>query len=213
MQAIRLTPDAGGEEATARLGQFEDFEDALDMQDAARAELATAQATVTRVEEEAARLCAAIQYDRANRSADVVVETLYERLAEGKILAQRCKSLEERIKEAGKASAQADQTIRLANQELANLKSVAGCETLAELIDAENQSAEYLKLKSEIDAVEVRLVTASALPLQELLAQAAGQDLALVKASLERAGGDLQACTQQVEERHGTFIEAEAALG
>lgn len=213
MQAIRLTPDAGGEEATARLRQFEDFGDALDMQDTARTELTATQATVTRVEGEAARLCESIQYDRANRSADAVVETLYERLTEGKILAQRRKSLEERIKEAGKAATQADQTIRLANQELDNLKFAAGCETLAELIDAENQSAEYLKLESEIDAAEERLVAASALPLQELLAQTAGQDLVLVKASLERAGGDLQACTPQVEEQHGKLIEAEAALG
>lgn len=213
MQAIRLTPDAGGEEATARLGQFEDFEDALDMQDVARTELAATQITVTRVEEDATRLCEAIQYDRANRSADAVIETLYERLTEGRMLAQRRKSLDEIIKEAGKASAQADQTIRHANQDLANLKSAAGCETLAELIDAEKQSAEYLKLESGIDTVEERLVTASALPLQELLAQAAGQDLALVKASLERAGGDLQACTPQVEERHVKLIEAEAALG
>lgn len=213
MQAIRLTSDAGGEEATARLGQFEDLEDVLDMQDAARAELTATQATVARVEGEAARLCEAIQYDRANRTADAVVETLYERLTEGKMLAQRRKSLEERIKEAEKAATQADQIIRHANQELADLKSAAGCETLAELIEAENQSAEYLKLASEIGAVEERLVTASALPLQELLAQAAGQDLALIKVSLERAGGDLQACTPQVEERHGKLIEAEAALG
>lgn len=153
------------------------------------------------------------EYDRANRSADAVVETFYERLTEGKKLAQRRKSLEERIEEAGKASAQSGQIIRQANQELANLKSAAGCETLAELIDAENRSAEYLKLESEIDAIEERLVTASALPLQELLAQATGQDLALVKASLERAVGDLHACTPQVEERHGKLIEAEAALG
>jgi len=33
------------------------------------------------------------------------------------------------------------------------------------------------------------------------------------KASLERAGGDLQACTPQVEKRHEKLIEAEAALG
>ena len=213
MQAIRLTPDAGGEEATARLRQFDDFEDALDMQDAAFAELDSASTTLSRVEKEAARLCEVTGYARANRPDDAVVETLYERLIEAKELAQRRKLLEERIKEAGKTATQADQAIREANQELASLKSAAGCETIAELIDAESQSAEYLKLVSEIDAVEERLVRASALPLQELLAQAAGQDLALVKALLERAGGDLQACTPQVEERHGKLIEAEAALG
>jgi len=213
MQAIRLAADAGEEEATARLGQFEDLEEALDIQDAARAELATAQSTVTRVEEELLRLCVSTQYDRANRSADAVVETLYERLVEGKELAQHCTSLEEKVKEARKVFDQTDQTVRQANQQLEILKRAAGCETIEELIDAENKSAEYLKLKNEIDAAEERLVTASALPLQELLTQATGQDLVLVKASLERAGEDLQECAPEVEERHGKLIEAEAALG
>lgn len=213
MQAIRLTPDAGGEEAAARLGQFEDFEDAVGSLEAARAELDSASTTLTRVEKEAARLCEVTGYVRANRPDDAVIETLYERLIEAKELAQRRKSLEERITEAGNAASQADQTTRLANQELAKLKSVASCETLEELMDAENRSAEYLKLESEIAAIEARLVMASALPLQQLLEQAAGQDLALIQAALERAGGDLLACTPQVEERHGKLIEAEAALG
>jgi DNA repair protein SbcC/Rad50 len=213
MTAIRLAGDAGREEATARLEQFENLEEALDQRDAASAELATAQATMTRVEREIARLSDATGYDRANRPADAVIETLYERLSEAKALAQRRATLEDLIKEAGKTGAQVDQSLRLAEQELARLKSAAGRQTLPELIDAEDRSAEYLKLKAEIAATEARLVEASALPLQELLAQAEGQDLALVKAALERVSGDLDACTSRVETLHGKQIESQTALG
>ncbi|MBZ0095667.1 MAG: hypothetical protein K8H75_09920, partial [Sulfuricella sp.] len=213
MAAIRLASDAGGEEAAARLGQFDGLEDALDTLDGARAELAAAQSTVTRVEQEVARLCGATGYDRANRPVDAVVETLYERLVAAKELAQRRKTLEDLIKEAGKAGDQAAQSIRLAEQELTRLKSAAGYATLPELVDAENRSAECLKLESDMAAIETRLVTASALPLQELLAQAEGQDLVLVEAALVRVSTDLDACTAQVEALHGKQIETQAALG
>lgn len=213
MAAIRLASDAGGEEATARLGQFDDLEGALNSLDAAQSELAGAQATVTRVEQEVARLCAAIGYDRAHRPDDAIAETLYERLAEAKELIQRRKTLEEMLGAADKGRTQADQAIRLAEQELALLKTVAGCETMAELIEAENRSAEYQKLEAEIAAIETRLVTASALQLQALLAQSEGQDLVLVEAALERVSEDLSACTSRVEMLHRKLIESQAALG
>lgn len=212
MAAIRLAGDAGGEEATARLGQFEALEDALDTVDGARAELAAARETVQRVDNELARLCHAAGYERGSRPADAVVETLYERLCEARELARRSRTLQDLIQEAGKAGAQADAAFRMAEQELSRLKVAAGCETLADLVEAESRSGECQRLEGEVAAIEARLVAASALPLHDLLAQAAGQDLALVQASLERAGGDLNACTAQVEALHGDLIAAEAAL-
>lgn len=213
MTAIRLSGDAGDEEATARLAQFEDLEHALNGLDAAGAELATAQATLTRVEQEVARLSEATGYDRENRPADAVIEALYDRLIEAKGLAQRRATLDDLIKQADKNHAQADQAFQRAEQELARLKAAAGAATLAELIDAENRSAEYMKLNADIAAIEVRLVAASSLPLQTLLAQAEGQDLALVKAALERVTADLDACTAEMETLHGRQIAAEASLG
>ena len=213
MTAIHLAGDAGGEEASARLGQFENLEDALDTLDGARAELATAQATVTRMETDVTRLCTTTGYERANRPADAVIETLYERLVEAKALAQRHATLEGLIKEAHKIGTQAEQALRLAEQELSVLKSAAGCATLPELIEAENRSADSVKLEEECAAIEERLVAASALPLKDLLVQAEGQDLALVKAALERVSSDLEACSTQVETLHGTQIETLAALG
>jgi len=213
MAAIRLASDARGEEATARLGQFEDLEDALDRLDGARAELAAAQSTVTRIGQEVARLCEATGYDRANRPVDAVVETLYERLIAAKKLAERRNMLENLILEASKADERAARSVRLAEQELSGLKAAAGCESLAELVVAESRSAERLKLESDMTAIETRLVTASALPLKELLAQAEGQDLALIQAALEQASTDLDACTARVEALHGQQIETQAALG
>jgi len=152
-------------------------------------------------------------YDAANRPADAIIETLYERLTDAKALAQQGKSLEDTLKEAARSKALAEQAIRLAEQDLSALKSVAGCETLAELAEAESQSAECLKWESEVAAIETRLVSASALPLQALLTQAEGQDIVLVEAALQRAGTDLQACTVEVEALHGKLLEALAALG
>lgn len=212
MAEIRLTPDALPEEATARLGQFEQLGDALDKRDGANNDLDLAASTLDRVEQEAARLCAVTHYERANRSADAVVETLYEQLCAGKELAQRFKSLVEKIKEAEKAQDQANQSIQVANQNIATLMSVAGVATLSELMEAESRSAEALKLESNLKEVEKRLVAASALPLQELLAQATGQDLTLVKADLQRAIDDSEACHPLVEEKHAKLIAAESAL-
>ena len=56
-------------------------------------------------------------------------------------------------------------------------------------------------------------MTSSALPLRALLAQAEGQDILQVEASLQRASGDFDACTGQVETLHGKLIEAKGALG
>jgi DNA repair protein SbcC/Rad50 len=212
MTAIRLASDAGGEEASARLGQFDALEDALDTLDGARADLATAQTTVTRIEQELARLSEATAYDRANRPADAVIEMLHERLTAAKELAQRCKTLEGQIKEANKAGTQATQSVRLAEQELAKLKSAAGCETLDELVDAENRSAECLRLENDLTEIEARLVTASALPLQDLLVQADGQDLVLVQSALDRISIDMCDCTPKVEALHQKQLETQAAL-
>jgi uncharacterized protein YhaN len=213
MTAIRVASDAGAEEAGARLQQFDELERILDILDAARSDFTTAETTLERVEQEAARLCQTTGYQRANRPADAVAETLFAQLAEAKALAQRRKTLEDLIREAAKAPLKADQALRQAEGELSGLKAAAGCETPEALVAAETQSAECLRLEADIAAMEARLVLASALPLQDLLAQAEGQDLALVKAALQRAGGDLNACTAHVEALHARLIDARARLG
>ncbi len=93
MAQIRLAEEAGQDEATARLGQFDALEKALTTLDLARAERDVAEATVTRVEQETARLYQALSLDPANRLADAIVETLHERLNDAKAKAQRLQTL------------------------------------------------------------------------------------------------------------------------
>jgi uncharacterized protein YhaN len=165
------------------------------------------------VEQEAARLCRVTGYARADRPADAVAETLFEQLTAAKAQAQRRQTLDGLIDEAAKGGLKADESLRRTLDELAGLKAAAGCATLEALVAAEGRSAECLRLEAEMAAIEARLVLASALPLPDLLAQAEGQDLALVQADLERAGADLALCTTEVEARHAALIAAQTALG
>ena len=213
MAAIHLDKNASSEEASARLKQFAELEDALDTLDSSRAEQATAEATVSQLEDEVVRICEAAEYDRSNRPHDAVAETLHDRLEEAEKTAQRYQSLVERIKECDKTAAQAEQSLQLAETDLAKLKASANCETLAELVEAETRSAEHERLTQEIAAIETRLVTASALPLQELLVQAEGNDLVQVKSDLDRITLELKECTSDVEALHAKLIEAKSALG
>lgn len=212
MAQIRLAEEAGQDEATARLGQFDTLEKALTTLDLARAERDVAEATVTRVEQETARLCQALSLDPAKRMADAIVETLHGQLNDAKDKAQRRQTLAERIDEAAEAKEQAEAAIRQTGQELAALTAAAGCDTLAELTEAENRSAQAASLEAEIAATESRLVAASALPLPALLAQAEGQDWVMVQAALERASEDLCDCTTEVEALHRKLLEAQAGL-
>ena len=212
MASLGIGRDAGPEEAAARLGQFEELARALAALEGARADLATARSTLERVEREAARLCQATGYGRANRPADAVAETLFTRLSEARTTAQRRQTLEDLIRDAEQAGQSAERALIGAQDELAALMSAAGCDTLDALVAAEGRSALCLQLESKVDEIETRLVLASALALPDLLAQAQGQDLALVKANLERASADLHSSTAHVEARHADLIKAQAGL-
>jgi uncharacterized protein YhaN len=212
MARIRLDGDALDTEATARLAQFEALEQALDTLDAARAELDTARTTETRVESEAKRLCLAIDYDPAQRPVDAVIESVYERLTEARKQEEKGRAIVGSIQLAEKASGQAKQSIGSANEALAALMTAAGCGSLQDLVEAEDRSTEYTRLESKRAEIEERLVKASGLSLQEILAQAAGQDIVQVTAALDRAADDLKAAVAQVEELHAKSIEAQGAL-
>jgi uncharacterized protein YhaN len=213
MALIRLGSNADGAEAAARLQQFDDLEDALATQDSGRTELATAQETLTRFEQEASRLCQATGYDRGQRPADAVVETLYDRLAEAKATAEQARSLAERVKEGERTRTQAERAVQQAEADLAGLMANAHCATLVELVEIEQQSAERRRLEIDLAGIESRLVTASALPLSDLLVQATGQDPAQVEASLTQTSRDLEESRIQVETLHVRLIDAEGRLG
>ncbi len=90
--------------------------------------------------------------------------------------------------------------------------AAAGCQSLPDLVEAENLSADRIRLEAELAAINARLVQASALPLQDLLVQAEGQDLVLVHAALDRVGEDLKTAVTQVQVLHTGQITAQAAL-
>jgi uncharacterized protein YhaN len=212
MTAIRLDAAALGIEATARLAQFEELDAALNTLDEARTALHAARITEARTESETKRLCKAIGYEPGERPVDAVIETVYERLRDSRAQDQLAKNLADKIDTVERTKTQARQSMTLANEDLAALVAAAGCQTLVELAEAEDRSAERIRLDGELAAVEERLVEASALPLQELLAQAAEQDIVQVRVALDRAGEDLKAANPQVETVHKKLIDAQAAL-
>lgn len=212
MAAICLDAGALGIEATARLAQFEELDAVLNTLDEARAALTAARIAETRTENETKRLCDAIGYESGERPADAVIETLYERLRDARAQDQLAKNLVGKIEAVERTKAQAGQSMTSVNEELAALIVAAGCQALVDLAEAENRSAERIRLDGELSAVEDRLVEASALPLQELLAQATGQDIVQVRAALDCAGEDIKAANPQVETLHKKLIDAQVAL-
>ncbi len=212
MGEIRLAENALAEEATARLREFAELENALNMRDQASVALNVAQATVARTESGVTQICEAVGHDRANKATDVILENLYARLLEEKESLQRRKTLQDKIEEIDKAKIRAEQQMQRAEQELAKLMTEAGCATLKDLIEAERRSAEYRTLARKLIDIEDRLAEASALPLEALLGEVNGQDLVQVRAELSRVKGELTDLAPEIEMRHGELKSAQIAL-
>lgn len=212
MADIRLKDDALDLEAAARLQQFADLSEALDTLDAARSELELAYGTQSRVDAEVGRLCSATAHEAGQRPADAVMEALYNRLREARAQAENVRDLASKIEAATTSKESAEGSVASANETLAGLMAAAGCDTLENLVDAEQRSADWLSHETELRSIEERLVQASAMSLKDLLEQAANQDLAQVQADLARTTSDLAAATIQVEETHAKLIGARNAL-
>ena len=212
MVVIRLEGGALGVEATARLTQFSELEATLDILEEAHNAFKVAQNTVQRMESEVKRICAAVCYAPGERPLDAVIETLYEDLIDARDQEQRCRSLTEKIEGVRQIKTQNEQLITVGKGEIATLMAAAGCQNLPELAEAESRSADRIRLEDELAAIEIRLVQASALPLQDLLAQADGQDLLLVRTDLDRVSEDLKVAVTQVQDKHAEQITAQAAL-
>lgn len=212
MALIRLDASAEESEATARLQQFDQLEEALRQLEASQTELITHQDVVTRTETEASRLGNAVGLERGQRPADAVAEALYEQLTEGRATAVKVKTLIERMSETEHSRHRANQAVAEAEATLAALIAAARCGTEAELVDVEVRSAEHRRLTESLADTESRLVTASAMTLPELLVQAAGQDIVQIEAALFRVSEDLDASRTDLETVHTKSIEALASL-
>jgi uncharacterized protein YhaN len=212
MALIRLDPSAEEGEATARLQQFDELEEALRQLEASQTERITHEEVIARTEAEASRLSRAVGYERGQRPPDAVAEALYGQLTDGRAIAVQVKTLTERISEAELSRQRANHAMAEAEATLAALVAAAGCGNEAELVDVEARSTEHRRLTGSLADTESRLVTASAMTLQDLLVQAAGQDMVQVEAALARVSEDLEASRSDLETRHAKSIEAQASL-
>ncbi len=213
MKTVRLDAEAGDSEADVRLGQFDSLEKSLDGFEAATSDLAIAQTTIDRIEAEVSRLSVLTNLSRDGMPADAVAETLYQKLETARELSGRRKELEAALKEVELSRDEAKRAMETADRGLAVLMKSAGCATLTELAQAEARSTELLRLETEVVDLERKLLERAGMTVPEFVAQATGQDLALVRASLDGAEVALTECKSQVEELHGTLIEARSAFG
>jgi uncharacterized protein YhaN len=212
MRAICLDEHAEAAETAERLRQFEELEKSLDIIDREKAELSADEKTVNRVEAEIERLAQATGFARGNMPADGAVEMLHGQLVSARKLSEHRNALRIELNEAERTGKQAAQSIRETEQQLKGLMDAAGCSGLHELAEAERRSAECLGTEAEIAAIEDRLVTGSGMTLAECLTQTQGQDLAMVRASLDHAAQDLDMCRSQAEEAHGKLLAARTAF-
>lgn len=212
MAAIGLDAGALDIEANARIDQLIQLEAALDAVDESTSELEAARVTVTRMDEETARLCQAVGMPTSGLPTDALIETFHERLKEARAQELVSRSLADRIASMQATREKNQQVVNEAQAELAALMAAADCSDTASLTEAEERSARLTGYETEQRTIEVRLVAASALTLPDLLAQAAGQDLVQVKAALDRAGDELKLAMAKVQTQHATLIAAQTDL-
>ena len=214
MTPIFLAKDALVEEARTRLREFDELENVLHHREQAYAGWVSAQAEVARITQEVTQLCATLQVgdDCTGKPVDACIESIYERLTEAKAFSQRRKTIEDRIEESGRIKTQAEQQVQRARQELARRMAEAGCTTLPALMEAERRSTEFQRLERELSDIETRLVNAFALPLESLLAQAEGQDLAQVQIALARVKEEREHCEATIEAHTVALNQAHTAL-
>jgi uncharacterized protein YhaN len=212
MAALRLPEDAGTAEAEARLAQLDVLQEHLDLQEHAASEQSAAQALIDQTEAEVARIYAAIAYTHSGQPAESLIRDLWRKLEEARTLAASAASLQERLRETEKAVEKASQSKQHAEQELSALMAVAHCGSIDTLIEAEQRSSNLQAWETEVAEIEARLVKASALPLQAVLAQAEGQDQVEVRAALERQTQAIQEQAPEVEALHARLIQAQSDL-
>lgn len=212
MIAIRLESSAGEAEATARLQQFDELEEALRQLEGGRTELTAQEDVLTRIETEVDRVCRVVGYERGQRPADAVAEALYAQMTEGRAIAVQARTLADRIAAGEQTRQRAAQVMAEAETTLSALMLQAGCDTVAALIEIEGRSADHRRLTEALAEAETRLVTASAMSLPELLTQAEGQNIVQVEAALAQVSEDLDISRSQLEALHARLIEAQGRL-
>ena len=215
MLAIHLENEASAEEATARLEQFSDLQDAHDSLEAARNERRTAK---IRIDDFENRLAAAWQRVRGEvipadrRSHELLAGDLYLELADARALQEKKNTLTQQIYDVQQTIVEARQSAEAAKTIIDKLLLQANCNSLESLELIEAQSTQRSALIVEVREVESRLVKSAGLPLSEVLVQAEGQNPDAVAEALDQNSQMSDEVTTTVQKLHEQYLAARQAF-
>lgn len=144
--------------------------------------------------EQVGSVVANIAPELADQSADDAVIRLNSLLSENRTRQSRRQQIEEQLQQAKQEIQDSDAVIQTMTERLQGLCIEARRASPAELEEAERRSAEYLRLKTEVDGVEQELLSAGdGATLPELEAEAEAIDP-------DALPGQIQALTDKIEE-------------
>jgi uncharacterized protein YhaN len=95
----------------------------------------------------------------------------------------------------------AEKDIAIANERLLDLCRLAGCSSPAELEDRERLSSEFIRLKSELTALDTAITELGAgVPIEEVLTEVDTYDMDSVEASIERLEAEIEELKTQYKD-------------
>jgi exonuclease SbcC len=211
MQAIRLAGDVSPEEATARIEQFADLQEAHDELEDAKGDRRKAQ---IQIDDFANRLTetwqsvhgGAIPVD--GRSHELLAGDLYQELTEARALQQQKATLTQQVADDQLAVGDARGLAEDAAKTIDKLLLQANCITLESLELIEGQSAQRSASAAEVREIETRLVKSAGLPLADALSQAQGQDPDAVAESLDHNLQENEENAALLQKQHEDYLAA-----
>lgn len=209
MQAIRLADDANPEEATARIEQFADLQEAHDALENAKGDRRKAQ---IQIDDFANRLAGTWQSAHGEaipldgRSHELLAADLYRELTDARTLQQQKATLTQQVADDQLAISDARELAEGAKKTIDKLLLQANCITLESLELVEGQSARRSTLTVEVRQIETRLVKSAGLPLTDALSQAAGQDPDAVAEALDNNSQKNEENATLVQKRHEDYL-------
>lgn len=215
MQAIRLADDACAEEATARIEQFAELEEAHDLLESAKGDRQKAQIQIQDYETRLAEAWQRIHDESlpvGDRSHELLASALYRDLVDTRALQEKRNTLKQQVADDELAVEAARQSLSDAKTTIDRLLRLANCIKLESLELVEGQSARRLELAQELRDIESRLVQSAGLSLAEALSQAQGQDPDAVAEALSDNLQKNEANATLVQKLHEEFLTARQAF-
>lgn len=211
MQAIRLANDASAEEATARIEQFAELQEAHDALDSAKEDRRKAHIQIDDFRKRLADTwqrvhCEAMPDD--GRSPELLAGDLYRELTDARILQQTKGTLTQQVADDQLAVDEALASAEDAKKTIDKLLLQANCITLESLELIEGQSAQRSASATEVREIQTRLVKSAGLPLADALSQAQGQDPDAVAEALDHNLHENEENAALVQKQHEDYLAA-----